>query len=199
MPFPSRLLGDGEEVVLDVRPHWWYLSGPVAAVVAVLAGAIAAYIEGVPTAADWALLAVLVAAMGWLLVRYARWAATSLVVTTDRLVHRSGVISKNGREIPLDQLSDIRYHQTIFERLIGAGDLVLESAGRDSREVFEDLPGPASIQAQIYRQLSSQRRRSQGASLSVPEQIEKLDDLRRRGVITQAEFEAHKARLLERM
>jgi hypothetical protein len=37
MSFPTKLLNEGEEVVLDLRPHWWYLSGPVALVVLVLA------------------------------------------------------------------------------------------------------------------------------------------------------------------
>ena len=35
--------------------------------------------------------------------------------------------------------------------------------------------------------------------LSIPEQIEKLDELRQRGVITREEFEAKKAQLLDRM
>src|SRR4051812_4324527 len=34
--FPRKLLNDGEEVVLDLRPHWWFLSEPTAALVGAL-------------------------------------------------------------------------------------------------------------------------------------------------------------------
>jgi uncharacterized membrane protein YdbT with pleckstrin-like domain len=129
---------------------------------------------------------------------------TSLVVTTDRLIHRQGIIGKSGREIPLEHLTNIGYHQRIFERIIGAGDLRLESAGRDSAEVFKALPHPAAIQNEVYRQIDAAQNRAAGrmggpVAASVPDQIDRLDELRRRGVITQAEFEAKKTQLLERM
>ena len=91
--------------------------------------------------------------LGWLLRRYARWATTSFVLTSHRLIHRSGVVAKQGREIPLDHINDISYKQTIFDRIIRAGDLVIESAGERGQEVFPDLPKPGLIQNEIYRQL----------------------------------------------
>ncbi len=204
MPFPAKLLNDGEEIVLDVRPHWRYLAPPVAVVVLVIAGAVAAAVVGVPSWVVWVVLVLLLAAIGWLLGRYARWLTTNLVVTTTRLVHRSGILSKSGREIPLDHLNDISYRQSFFDRMIGAGDLVLESAGREGQEVFADLPHPARIQNEIYRQIESGRNRQADRmagkrDLSIPEQIEKLDELRQRGVITSAEFEAKKTQLLDRL
>src|SRR5207245_7572205 len=32
MPFPHKLLNEGEDIVLDLRPHWMYFSGPTLAV-----------------------------------------------------------------------------------------------------------------------------------------------------------------------
>jgi uncharacterized membrane protein YdbT with pleckstrin-like domain len=204
MPFPTKLLNEGEEIVLDLRPHWWYLSGPVALVILALAATIAALVLSTPQALQLALVAVLVATLVWLLVRYAKWATTSFVLTSHRLVHRTGVLAKQGREIPLDHINDISYHQTVFDRLIGAGDLVIESAGQRGQEVFPDLPKPGLIQNEIYRQIDAGKTRladrmAGRRELSIPEQIEKLDELRQRGVITQAEFEAKKAQLLDRM
>jgi membrane protein YdbS with pleckstrin-like domain len=197
MAFPARLLNPGEDVVVDVRPHWWYLSKPVAASVVVLAGAVAAAIESAPSAVAFAVVAVLAATLAWLLLRYARWSTTRLVVTTNRLVHRSGLLTRRGREIPLDHLSDITCRQSVLQRLVGAGDLLLESAGKDSAETFPWLPHPGGIQNEIYRQIDAlHSRRPAGSALSVPEQLEKLDELRRRGVLTQGEFDEQKARLL---
>jgi uncharacterized membrane protein YdbT with pleckstrin-like domain len=204
MPFSPKLLNEGEEVVLDLHPHWWYLSGPIATVVVVLAATIAGLIAGVATALKFVGVAALVLSLGWLLVRYARWHTTSFVLTNHRLVHRSGLIAKHGREIPLDHINDISYSQTIFGRLIGAGNLTIESAGQRGQEVFPDLPRPSRIQNQIYQQMEGGKARQADAiaghrELSIPEQIEKLDELRQRGVLSQAEFEASKAELLHRL
>lgn len=158
MGYPAKMLNPGEEVAVDVRPHWKYLAGPVSACLVVGAGAVAALVEAV---AHWALLAiaaVLAVALLWLAVRYVKWATTSFVVTNERLVERRGVLSRTGRDIPLDRLTDISYKQTLMDRLTGCGDILLESAGRDSQEVFEDLPHPVSIQKEIYRLVSALRK-----------------------------------------
>jgi membrane protein YdbS with pleckstrin-like domain len=206
MPIPARLLNEGEEVAVDVRPHWWYLAGPVLVLGLVIAGAITTAALNTPTWVDWVAIGALVVAAGWLLGRYIRWASTSLVVTNCRLISRSGVFVRNGREIPLAALTDISYHQSLLERMIGAGDVLLESAGREGREVFPDLPRPARIQQMIAAQLDLMRR---GAPVSagsvgaetwpITAQIEQLDELRRRGLISDAEFEAKKTQLLDRL
>jgi membrane protein YdbS with pleckstrin-like domain len=202
--FPTKLLNEGEQVILDLHPHWWYLTPPVAAVVVAL---VATIVVSTGTGLSWLayiLAGLLLLSVLWLLLRYARWATTSLVLTNHRLVHRSGILAKNGREIPLDHINDISYRQRIFERMIGAGDVVIESAGERGQEVFADLPKPGRIQNEIYRQIDAGKQRmvdqmSGRRELSIPEQIDKLDDLRRRGVITQAEFDAKKAQLLDRL
>ena len=136
--------------------------------------------------------------------RYARWATTNFVVTTDRLVFRSGVLAKRGKEIPLERLNDISFNQSIFERLIGAGDLLIESAGERGQESFSDIPKPSRVQNEIYRQIELAQGRTADRmagrrELSVPEQLEKLDELRQRGIITPAEFDVKKQQLLDRM
>jgi uncharacterized membrane protein YdbT with pleckstrin-like domain len=204
MPFPAKLLNEGEEVVLDLRPHWWYLSGRVALVVVVLVATIFSAVAGAPQAVSLGLVAVLVVTLVLLLARYAKWATTSFVLTSLRLVHRTGLVAKTGREIPLDHINDISYRQTIFDRFIGAGDLVIESAGQRGQELFPYLPKPGQIQNEIYHQMEMAKERMADRmagrrELSIPEQIEKLDELRQRGVITQSEFNAKKAQLLDRM
>jgi uncharacterized membrane protein YdbT with pleckstrin-like domain len=203
--FPRRLLNDGEEVVCDLVPHWSTVAKPVAALVVVLVATVAGALVN-----HWlglVLAVVLLVVAGWAGLRVLRRRCTNFVVTTDRLVYRSGVVAKHGKEIPLDRVNDIAFHQTLFERLIGTGDLSIESAGAQSRETFGDIPHPASVQNEIYRQMEACIARHAtpavahvvSAPLSVPEQLEKLDDLRQRGIITRAEFEAKKQQLLDRI
>lgn len=200
-----KRLAQGETVVVDVRPHWWYLAGPVVVLALVIAGAVAALVESVPGWADWIMVAVLAVAALWLVGRYLRWVTTRLVVSNSRIIERRGIFGRTGREIPLTALTDIGYRQSIFERIIGAGDVIIESAGRDGQEVFPDLPHPAAIHNEIYAQLQNRYYSGPGPSASsapgatIPEQIDQLDQLRRRGVISEREFETKKAELLDRM
>jgi membrane protein YdbS with pleckstrin-like domain len=229
MGYPLKLLNPGEQLAVDVRPHWKYLAGPASALIIALAGAVAALVEQVPQWAELALAALLVVCVLWLAARYVRWATTSFAVTSERLVLRKGVLRRTGREIRLDSLTDISYSQSLMDRLLGCGDILLESPGRDSQEVFPDLPHPVSIQNEIYRLLDQRRGAGPvswqaadpsggggpapagaaaggvaapvvaGGEQTVAEQLSQLDDLRRRGVISRREFAAKKAELLSRI
>lgn len=195
MPIPTRLLGEGEEVVVDVRPHSLVLAAPVAlAVAAVILAAVGIWLS-VRAVVAYLFAGLIFLALVNLLARYALWRSTSLVVTNQRVVRRSGLLGRSGREIPLAQVSDVSYRQTPLERIVRAGALRIESAGRDSAEVFPLLPRPARIQREIVGLLAARDGRA-GPALSLPEQLDRLDELRRRGVLSAAEFEASKARLL---
>ncbi|MGH9300572.1 MAG: PH domain-containing protein, partial [Acidimicrobiales bacterium] len=136
----------------------------------------------------------------WLAARYARWTTTRFMVTTDRVVSRTGALSRRGREIPLERINDIAFSQSLVERLLGTGSLILESGGERGQQTFADIARPGQVQNEIYTQIERVRlvqggRQAGGQPLSVVEQLEKLDELRNRGVLTDAEFEAQKASL----
>ncbi len=208
MPFPPDLLNDSEEIVLDLRPHWIKLfSAMLFVVLAIAATAASTVLEGGFRVVTFALLAILALAVILLLVRYVRWTTTNFVVTTERLIHREGVIAKKGIEIPLDRVQTIRFNQTVLERMLGAGDLMIESAGETGQNTFTDIRKPNMVQQVIYREIEAyENRRADrmagvratvgSAGLSVAEQLEKLHQLLQQGAINPAEYEAQKARLL---
>jgi uncharacterized membrane protein YdbT with pleckstrin-like domain len=216
MPYPQRLLNDNEEVALDLRPHWWYFSRHILTgiplivllvVVAKVGNSILWYL--------WAALALVWA--GWLGIQYLNWTFTHFVVTSSRVIFRTGVLAKHGVEIPMDRISNINFHQTMWERVIGAGDLEIESAGRDGQSKFNDVWHPDAVQQELYRVMEDHAKTRAGwnsggggqaaappaapaaPALSVPEQIQQLAGLRDSGAITAEEYEAKKAQLLERM
>lgn len=202
MGFPTKLLNDGEEVISDLRPHWSTLVGPVAAVVVVLVATVFASLWN--KLAGQVMGAVLLVGAVLLAIRVARRNTTNFVLTTDRLIYRVGVLAKRGKEIPLERVNDISFRQSFFERVIGTGDLSIESAGALSRETFTDIPRPSVVQNEIYRQMEALAgrhadRMAGHREISIPEQLETLDGLRQRGVISQAEFDAKKRQLLDKM
>ncbi len=214
MAYPDNLIQEGETVALDLRPHWWYFSRNI--------------LTGIPLAiililvlsadADWvskyggAVVGIVAIAWAvWLGLKYLGWRMTYFVVTSRRVIYRSGVVSKRGVEIPLERINNINFHQRLIDRIIGAGDLDIESAGKDGQEHFDFIRHPDGVQHEIYRQMEARNMpvamvQQAPAVVSpaqpgtaVPEQIEQLARLRDQGHITDAEFEAKKAELLGRM
>lgn len=212
MAFPPKLLNQGEEVVLDLRPHWWFMAEPTAALLgAILLGVVVINADLDGTLNDVlsiASIVLIVVALLWFGARYARWVTTNFVVTTDRLVYRVGVVAKKGIEIPLERVNTVFFNQTVFERMLGAGDLAIESGGETGKQTFSDIRRPSLVQNEIYRQMEANSARmytgrplpSPGPSDASPaDQLERLDDLRRKGLITEAEFAEKRTELLKRL
>ena len=219
MPFPRRLLNEGEEICLDLKPHWWFFANHIFTGVPLLILLLVIQAEShgdIKSVWYWIWGIAALAWAVWLGLQYLTWNFTHFVITTDRVVFRSGVIAKHGAEIPLERVSNINFHQTIWERAIGAGDLEIESAGRDGQSTFNDVRHPDAVQQELYKQMEQYARKRAGwsqpapagapapapapaAGATIPEQLEQLAGLRDRGVISAEEFEAKKAQLLERM
>ena len=207
MAYPKKLLNEFETVALDLHPHWWYFAEPVAT----LLGAIAVGIAGLIVPDDgsdlkkvwlWFALALIVLAALWLVGRYAKWSTTNFVITSDRLIFRSGVLAKSGIEIPLERVNNVIFNQSVFERILGAGDLVIESAGADGQQRFTDIKHPERVQKLLHAQMESNEQRAYqglvGSTTSdVASQLEKLEGMLERGTLSQEEFDRQKAKLLD--
>jgi len=221
MPYPKQLVNQGETLVLDLRPHWWYFSRHIVTGIPLFVllilllqvhGTVQKYggIIYIVLLLVWAL---------WLAYEYLQWRFTYFVVTDQRVVFRTGVIGKHGVEIPLERINNINFNQNIWNRLIGAGDLEIESAGREGQTQFDNVRHPDGVQQEIYRQMEVNARRQASwhteassahapappvaavpvATPDVADQISKLATLRDQGAITSEEYEAKKAELLDRM
>ena len=207
MAFPQKHLNDGEEIVLDLRPPWVYLApATLFLVVAIVLGVVAAVmVDGdAGTAASIAALVLLAVAVVYFAYKYVNWVTTMFVLTTDRIITRRGWLSKSGIEIPLERINTVFFNQRIIERLLGAGDLSIESAGERGTEHLSDIRKPSLVQREIYVQMEQNENRkfdrvrgpATGASLSTAEQLEKLHGLVQQGALTPAQYEAEKAKLL---
>ena len=209
MTFPRRLLIEGEDLVLDLRPHWIAL---VRAVLIALVVAVAWFLllRNLPdgTTGDvlrWIILGIGVILLIWYALRdLVEWLTSNFVVTTDRVIHREGFIAKRSMEIPLEAINDVRFQQGVFERIIGAGTLVIHSASEAGRQEFADVRDPEMVQKTIYHQGELNQQRMRGSGQVVPQapsmttELQRLADLRERGVLTEDEFQEQKARILGR-
>jgi uncharacterized membrane protein YdbT with pleckstrin-like domain len=202
-PFPEKLLFDQEVVVVDLKPHWWHFAKSAATFVVSMVGLIwASSWDESNVLETWGgvvFAAAVVASVIWLFVRWLKWRSTHFVVTSDRVIYRSGVLIKRGIAIPLERVNNINFHQTILERLIRAGDLQIESAGQDGQQNFSDIRRPDEVQRLIHAQIEENDQRSRHgvpAPSDTASQLEKLEGLRDRGTLTQEEFQREKNNLL---
>jgi membrane protein YdbS with pleckstrin-like domain len=236
--YSDLILRDNETLILDLHPHWWYFAKALAATVIAVFIALVVLVEGWGGDVLKILAAVLVlAALVWLGERYIHWISTYFILTSDRIIFREGIIAKHGMEIPLQRINTIFFSQRIFERILGLGDLKIESASKTGAEVFEDIRSPDRVQHEIYAQMEALENRgfdrisehlsgaqaqaaqaaAQPAQPPVPpapsptppaaapptsspaDRIAELHRLHTQGAITDAEFEAKKAQLLDQM
>ncbi len=219
-PYPEKLINEGETLVLDLKPHWWFFWKHIAAGAGILVVVILWLSLGSAEVLSYPIAIAIVVYVGFVVVKYLGWTYTHFVLTDRRVIARSGIVSKQGTEIPLDRVNNIDFSQKIFERVIGAGDLSIESAGRDGQSHFENVRHPDMVQQEIYRQMEVNSRRQAtwqadaiasanpgmqsarppaAATPDVADQIAKLATLRDQGAITTEEFERKKAELLDRM
>jgi uncharacterized membrane protein YdbT with pleckstrin-like domain len=208
MGFPTRLLADHEKLVLDIRPHWIALAGPVLLTIVIIFGEILAFVylpDDWPSWTRWAAVGLgLLLFLAFAVRGVLAWLTSHFVVTSDRLIHRSGWLAKQSMEIPLERVNDVSFHQTVFERVVGAGDLVIESGGEYGQNFFRDIRKPEQVQKTIY-EMSEENQNRMMRPAGEPEddstlgQIERLAALKEKGTISEEEFETQKRRLLGRL
>lgn len=157
MAFPEKLMADDEEVVEHLHPHWLTLV-PATLWFLVICAAAGTGIAFLPTAkpAHGILLVVIVAVavvlLLWLAVApWIRWRTTHYVFTTHRVLIRRGVLKHTGRDISLQRISDVAFVQTLFDRLVRAGQISIESAGEHGQETLQNLPRADEIQQTLNR------------------------------------------------
>ena len=212
VPFARENLNAEEQIVLDLRPHWWYFAAQASVLVLAIAIGIATLVFSLPQIVQILAAVLIIAALVWFLIRYVVWSTTNFVITSDRLINRTGVFSREGIEIPLERVNTVFFRQKLFERMIGSGDLVIESAGEQGAQMVDNIRRPLNVQNEIYRQMENNENRkfdrvgrnlptaaAAAPSSSIPQQIEQLAELHRQGVLTDAEFHNKKKELLDRM
>lgn len=198
MAYPEKLLSEGEVVVSEFRPHWSALSKELGMMVA---GLILSFL-----ARDllFLFLVVWVVVFALAIRGLIRWATTTHVITNRRVIHRTGLFAKQGREIPLENIHHIAFNQTIIEKLFETGDLMIESAGTHGQTRYHDISDPEKVQSMLYqvREDRIMAMRGSGGGIvsegeSIASQLDTLSRLHDDGKLSDEEFEAEKRKLLE--
>ena len=151
MAYPKKLLSDDETIVLETHPHWKTLVlpvlellvvlGVVGFLVAVVGDRVAQYVS-----VGTAFILVVV----FFVVPFLRWRTTLFVLTNKRVVVRTGILSRTGRDIPLSRVNDVTFTHNLLERMLRCGTLVVESAGERGQVQLTDVPRVEQVQRTLY-------------------------------------------------
>jgi uncharacterized membrane protein YdbT with pleckstrin-like domain len=151
MAYPQKLLSEGETVVIDLHQHWKVVFLPIVGLLVSLTASGYLLAQDYGSTTNYVILGVeALAIIVFFLIPVLRWRTTHFVVTSERVVMRSGVLSRTGRDVPLSRINDVSFHTTFFERLLRCGTLVVESAGERGQVTLTEIPQVEKVQRMVY-------------------------------------------------
>lgn len=159
MAYPTKLLGEGEVIEFEMRPHWRGLILPVIWLLLTVFIGVWLYASlgswfpdsMVSTVGRWIIvLAGLFILVVWVIRPFLYWVTTQYVFTNRRIITRAGVISKKGRDMPLAKVNNVSFEVGVLGRILNYGRLEVTSAS-DENLVIDDVPNVEVIQRDVYR------------------------------------------------
>jgi len=162
--FPDDVLTKDEHVVLHLHPHWKALIRPALVVLLGIALLVLGWIflpdGGAGTVGLYVIAAAaLVLAVWFSLWPLLVWRTTHYVFTNERVLLREGVFNRQQRDIPLSRVNDVSSNQSLLDRLLGCGNLTVESAGERGQSVLEDIPRVVQVQKVAYELVEADHER----------------------------------------
>jgi uncharacterized membrane protein YdbT with pleckstrin-like domain len=159
MGYPTNLLGEGEHIEFEMKPHWRALILPalwlvldvfIVALLVTWFSSMGGW-EWLGTAGTWIVLGIgLLVIILWVIRPFLYWITTQYVFTNRRIITRAGLISKRGRDMPLSKVNNVSFLVSVMGRILNYGRLEIESAG-DEDLVIDDVPNVEVIQREVYR------------------------------------------------
>lgn len=169
MAYPDRILAPDEDVVARLHPHAATVFWAVVRLLSIV-GVASFGTAIVPAGPDQAVVRLCVLGLAVVLVLLAvlvpllRWWTSLVVVTTHRLLHRSGVLGRRGRDVALAQISDVSFSQTLWQRVARSGTLRVTSDG-EGVLVLERVPGVERVQTLLHHMIAEDdERRHHGSA-----------------------------------
>jgi len=207
MGYVECLLGKNEKIIIKTRRHWILLAvsalmnSVVALVVLIIAYRL--YTASLP---GWYIsLLVLLFPGGVFLLRWLKWWTEIYMVTNRRVVQCYGIINKKVIDSSLEKVNDVVLTQSFVGRIMDFGDVEILTASEIGVNNFRTINRPVAFKTEMMHQkeclgtnefmeTSHSSQKSDTAGL-----ISKLNDLYKNGILNEAEYQAKKNQLLERM
>jgi uncharacterized membrane protein YdbT with pleckstrin-like domain len=216
MGYLEGLMGEKEKIVDKERQHWTLIAGQL--VLWVVVSLIILVLTAVLTVATpvdglaLVLLLVLIFPFWKIAVALLNWWNEQYVITNRRVIQLEGIINKHSIDSSLEKVNDVVLTQSAVGRMLNYGDLEILTASEMGVNLFRRIAHPVKFKTQMLNQkeglgeldiFESKARRTLSeeapAGRDIPELIAELDELRKKGLITDEEFHEKKAALLAKI
>ena len=142
LPYENRVITVHQHPAVLLRPFVFLLAGLVIAVVVNIWVSNADLVFAV-----WALFVIL---LFWVIGKIIERAVTYFVVTTKRMVLAEGVFVRKVNMLPLTKVTEMTFQQTPFGQLLGYGEFLVESAGPEQAlSHITYLPYPEQLYLEV--------------------------------------------------
>ncbi len=175
MGYPKKLLAPDEVIKFETKPHWRAIIVPSIVFLATVFGfaflltwlASATtwpdWLQWIGTAGKWAVIGgALLIVILWSVRPFLRWLTTEYVFTDRRIIVRSGIISRHGKDMPLAKVNNVSFEVPPMGRLLNYGALVIQSAGENDGLTISDVPDVEDIQRNVYEYIEADEKRRRG-------------------------------------
>jgi len=118
--------------------------------VLVVVGAVVVQVKYMPQVErPWLVPAVAALTLLWPIRSNIRRQSTKATITGDKLRYEAGLFSKSTRTIQLSKVQDVRVDQTLGQRMLGVGDISIETSGESSRLTMPHIDRPQAVADEI--------------------------------------------------
>lgn len=206
----KKMLGDQEDIILVTRQHWFVLVSQIfleLVLMGLIITGVVILVNTVPVVGLFGLLGLILLAIPLIsgTIDIMRWYSHKYIVTNLRVIQVSGVINKNVYDSSLEKVNDVRLVQSFFGRIFGYGDVEILTASDVGINLFKRIGDPVHFKTVMINAKQDLDRMQSGVGIvheaapDIPAMIAKLDELRQKGIITEAEFQQKKAELLAKL
>ena len=139
---------DNETAIYNGRLHWAVLVVPGIVSILAIAGSVGLVMikQPIPAAIIFAVL------LAWLFPAFIRYRTNGLVLTTKRVISRTGVISRRSIDLALTKIEGVSFEQNLFGQILNYGTIVIRGTG-GGIEQFPTLAAPAEFSRQVHQQI----------------------------------------------
>ncbi|MCU0372099.1 MAG: PH domain-containing protein [Ignavibacteria bacterium] len=193
-----------EVIVLITRTHWLTFFMPALLLLISIAGGILLLPFG-PLA-----LLIIVPALLYFGYKYLLWNHNIWAVTNLRVIDEEGFFDITSKESPLDKINNVSFNQHLFGRIFNYGDVDIQTAAEIGETTYKFVHNPDILKSKItemqenYKDYQAKKQAEFIASAmdkksetDIASEIEKLHQLKVKGIITEEEFNARKRKLLD--
>jgi uncharacterized membrane protein YdbT with pleckstrin-like domain len=200
------LLGETEDVLLETHQHWFVLFGKIfleLLVIGLLVGGVVVGFTYFQAPALYGLILLIIPAIG-IMNDVLVWRNKAYVVTNRRVIQIAGVFNKDIVDSSLEKVNDVKMSQSFFGRMFGYGDIEILTASELGVNLFHEIADPvgfktAMLNAKERMGFDNEAGVAAKISKDIPTLIAELDVLRKKGIISEAEFQRKKTQLLEKI